>query len=290
MASQTNKSETLRLTALEFERFRRLAYDAFGLDLRPGKQTLLSARLTKKIRELKLSSFEEYYRYLLADSTGKAVAGLADVLTTNHTAFFRERAHFDFLREAVACALPDRDPLRIWSAGCSTGEEPYTIAFSLIEELGTAAFSRVRILATDVSNRVLAVARRGAYPAERFDGLPGHQLRRFLLRGENQWKDWYMVKRQIRDMIEFRRLNLKSDFSHVGPFTVILCRNVMIYFDRPTQQDLINRLCQRLEPGGYLLVGHAESLNAIHHPLRYVRPAIYRKPDARDAARGRKHS
>jgi chemotaxis protein methyltransferase CheR len=284
MSSQAVASDIPHLTAIEFERFRQLAYDAFGLDLRAGKHTLLSARLGKKIRDLKLSSFEEYYRYVLADSTGRELAALADVLTTNHTSFFREPAHFDFLRETIAPALRQRDHVEIWSAGCSTGEEPYTIAFSLIEELGNAAFSKVRILATDISTGVLATARRGAYPSARFEGLPGHQLRRFLLRGENQWKGWYMVKREIRDMIEFRRLNLKNDFSHIGPFPVIFCRNVMIYFDRPTQQDLINRLCRCLEPGGYLLIGHAESLNAIDHPLRYVRPAIYKKPDARDAA------
>ncbi len=161
----------------------------------------------------------------------------------------------------------------------------------MIEELGNAVFSKVRILATDISTGVLATARRGAYPSERFEGLHGHQLRRFLLRGENQWKGWYMVKREIREMIEFRRLNLKDDFSHIRAFPVIFCRNVMIYFDRTTQQDLINRLCRCLEPGGYLLIGHAESLNAINHPLRYVRPAIYRKPNAPHEAgiRGRKN-
>ena len=281
MGNATATSTEIRpLTPREFEQFRRLAYEKFGFDLRNGKETLLSARLGKKIRELNFHSFQEYYRHVLEDRTGEALVALIDALTTNHTSFFREQAHFEFLRRTILPGLRERDHIAIWSAACSTGEEPYSIAFGLLEELGEAALAKVSILATDISTRVLASAQRGAYPAERFDGIPAHRLRRYLLRGEKRFKDWYQVKPQVRAVVEFRRLNLMERFSQLGPFPVIFCRNVMIYFDKPTQQDLVNRLAGCLEPGGYLLIGHAESLNRVHHPLQYVRPAIYRKPEA----------
>jgi chemotaxis protein methyltransferase CheR len=214
------------------------------------------------------------------DSTGEALAALIDALTTNHTSFFRESAHFDFLKQTILPALRGRDRLSIWSAACSSGEEPYTIVFCLLEALGEAALSKIRILATDISTRVLASAQRGAYPVERFETMPAAQVHRYLLRGENRWKGWYQVKPALRAAVEFRRLNLMEPFSHLGPFPVIFCRNVMIYFDRPTQQDLVNRLAGCLEPGGYLLIGHAESLNGVEHPLEYIRPAVYGKPAA----------
>lgn len=176
-------------------------------------------------------------------------------------------------------------------AARSSGEEPYTIAFSAIEELGERAFGQLRILATDISTRVLASAEKGVYPAARFETMPALQQRRYLLRGQDRWKGWYQVKPEVRRLVEFRRLNLMENFAHLGPFPVIFCRNVMIYFDKPTQQELVQRLAGSLEPGGHLLIGHAESLNAIEHPLCYLKPAVYRKPDARPeeppARRGR---
>jgi chemotaxis protein methyltransferase CheR len=271
------------LTAREFDQFRRLAYEQFGLDLRDGKETLVSARLGKKIRELNFRSFQEYYRHVLEDRTGEALIALIDALTTNHTSFFREPAHFDFLGQTILPRLRDRERISIWSAACSTGEEPYSIAFCLLENLGEASLSRVHILATDISTKVLANAQRGAYPAERFEGVPKQQLRRYLLRGEGRWADWYRVKPEVRAAVEFRRLNLMERFSHLGPFSVIFCRNVMIYFDKPTQQDLVNRLAGCLEPGGHLLIGHSESLNGVEHQLKYIRPAIYLRPDTSHA-------
>jgi len=273
------------LSKREFEQFRQLAYEKFGLDLRSGKEELVSARLGKKIRELHFRSYREYYEHVLEDQTGEALAALIDALTTNHTSFFRESAHFDLLRETILPPLRDRGQISIWSAACSSGEEPYTIAFSAIEELGDLAFSKIRILATDISTRVLASAEKGVYPAARFESMHGLQMRRYLLRGQGRWNDWYQVKPEIRRMVEFRRLNLMENFAQLGPFPVIFCRNVMIYFDKPTQQELVRRLAGRLEPGGYLLIGHAESLNAIEHPLRYVKPAVYRKPEAGVAAK-----
>lgn len=268
------------LTSREFQQFRQLAYEKFGLDLRTGKEQLVSARLGKKIRELRFRSYQEYYRHVVEDATGEALAALIDALTTNHTSFFREAAHFEFLRKAILPGLRERPRLALWSAACSSGEEPYTIAFSVIEEWGDVAFDKLRVLATDISTKVLTSAEKGIYPAARFEAMPALAQRRYLLRGEGRWKDSYQVKPEVRRLVEFRRLNLMENFAHVGPFPVIFCRNVMIYFDKPTQQELVARLAGRLEPGGYLLIGHAESLNALDHPLQYLRPAVYRKPAA----------
>lgn len=288
MREYRSVAEIRPLTARDFDRFRRLAYEKFGLDLRHGKEQLVSARLAKKVRELRLGSYQEYYQHVEQDPTGEALAALIDALTTNHTSFFRESAHFNFLRQTILPRLRNRSKVSIWSAACSSGEEPYTIAFSVLEEWGAAAFDRVRILATDISTRVLASAQQGIYPAARFNTMTKQQLRRYLLRGQQQWKEFYQVKPEVRALVEFGRLNLMESFSHLGPFPIIFCRNVMIYFDKPTQERLVDRLAARLEPGGYLLIGHAESLNAIHHPLRYVCPAVYRKPENGEGPSARK--
>lgn len=266
------------LTTREFDQFRKLAYDTAGIDLQPGKEQLVSARLNKKMRELKLRSYEEYYQYVTADKSGDALISLIDVLTTNHTSFFREIAHFEYLRHNILPEIKKRDQIAIWCAASSTGEEPYSIAFAILEELGMEALPRLNILATDISTRVLGIATKGMYPAERFREFPPQQLRQYLLRGEGKWKDWYQVRKEIRSVIRFQRLNLMDDFTHPAPYPVIFCRNVMIYFDRPTQERVVQRMSRFLELGGHLLIGHAESLNGLKQPLQYVRPATYRKP------------
>jgi chemotaxis protein methyltransferase CheR len=274
-----------KLTATEFEQFRQLAYEKFGLDLRSGKEQLVACRLGKKLRELHLNSFAEYYSHVVSDNSGEALIALIDALTTNHTSFFREPPHFDFLRRNICPMFADRERITIWSAASSSGEEPYSIVFSLIDELGAAMLPKLQILATDISTRVLAQAKKGVYPAERFRDLPSQQLRQYLLRGEGKWKGWYLVKKELREAVNFQRLNLMEPLSTVPTFPLIFCRNVMIYFDRLTQQNLVNRLSDRLEPGGYLFIGHSESLSGIEHGLEYIQPAIYRKPEAGFAVR-----
>lgn len=268
------------LTPAEFEQFRKLAYEKFGLDLRGGKEQLVSARLGKKLRELQLRSFKDYYQHVVNDGTGEALISMIDALTTNHTSFFREPAHFDFLRQTICPILRDRARIAIWSAACSTGEEPYSIVFTLLEELGAAAIPKMQVLATDISTRVLSNAKKGVYPTARFREFSPQQLRQFLLRGDGQWKDWYLVKKNLREAIAFQRLNLMESLSNIPEFPLIFCRNVMIYFDRTTQEDLVARLSSRLEPGGYLFIGHSESLNGVQHGLQYIQPAIYRKPES----------
>jgi len=266
------------LQAHEFAKIRHLAYDTFGLDLRAGKESLVSARLGKHMRQQGCQSFDEYYRHVVEDRTGQALTDLIDALATNHTSFFRETAHFDYLRGTLLAEWRKRDRIDIWSAACSTGEEPYSIAMCLLEEAVAFPPGRVRILATDISTRALSAAEKGIYPAARVQGLSGARLRNYWLRGEGDWAGNYRAKKELRALIEFRRLNLLDPAYRLGPFALIFCRNVMIYFDKATQRAVVERLSGCLEPGGYLFTGHAESLTGIQHGLQYVQPAVYRKP------------
>lgn len=262
----------------EFERVRQMAYEFCGVDLR-GKEILVATRLGKKIRELNLDSFETYCNQVEQDASGELFTGMIDALTTNHTSFFREPRHFQFLRETVVPGLPENAPLEIWSAACSSGEEPYSIAFTLIEELGARAYSRVSITATDISTRVLGKAERGIYPASSLTALSTELRRECLMRGTGQYATECRVKPDVRRLVKFQQLNLLQDCSSVGSFQVIFCRNVMIYFDKKTQQAVVDQLVSRLLPGGYLFIGHAESLTGITHSLEYICSATYRKSE-----------
>ncbi|HTQ53348.1 MAG TPA: protein-glutamate O-methyltransferase CheR [Bryobacteraceae bacterium] len=267
-----------RLKPEEFNAIRRLAYEKFGLDLRHGKEELVAARLGKRMREGGFETFDSYYRHVTGDSSGEALVGLIDALATNHTSFLREMAHFDYLRQNILPELRERAHIDFWSAACSTGEEPYSLAFTLLDQWGADIFRRVRIVATDISTKALAAAQKAVYPADRFTTLPPNWMRQFLRRGEGRWRGWYQVKPEIRDRIEFSRLNLIEPVRLQPTFPVIFCRNVMIYFDKPTQEAVVRHLTDRLEPGGHLFIGHAESLTGVRHDLHYVRPAIYRRP------------
>jgi len=276
IAEPTRLTTARGIQVHEFEEIRKMVYDFCGVDL-TGKEVLVGTRLSKPVLGLGLSSFAEYCDHVRQDKSGNAFATMIDCLTTNHTSFFREESHFNFLRKVIVPELPQSEPISIWSAACSSGEEPYTIAFSLIEALGQAAFTRTSILATDVSTRMLEQARRGLYPADRLKGLNPAVRPDCILRGTDRYVGQCMVKREVKAMIEFQHFNLLDDCSSFGPFQVIFCRNVMIYFDKQTQESVVNRLAARLAPGGYLLIGHSESLNRIEHPLSYVSPATYRK-------------
>ena len=278
---------TLTPTPAEFRRISQLAHEKFGLCLRDGKESLVAARLGKKIREGGFRSFSEYYRHVISDPTGDALMELIDSLTTNYTSFLRERAHFDFLVQAATGEFRDYRALRVWSAACSTGEEPYSIAMCLREAARGSACrwaADLRILATDISVRVLAKARRAVYEMERFRAIPEHWWRSYLLRGEGQCDGFYKVKPEITKSVEFVRLNLLEPFPK-DSFDAIFCRNVMMYFDKPTQQNIVRRLAECLDPGGYFFVGHSETLTGIAHEMCYVSPAVYRKKTA--DARGR---
>ena len=266
------------LNPREFEKFRQLAYRHFGLNLGASKQGLVSARLGKKLRELGLKSFQHYYDYVVADRSGAALAGMVDHLTTNHTSFFREPRHFEFLCRTVFPALRTRTRIDIWSAACSSGEEPYSIAMSLLDESPSEAAAKIRIKASDISNRMLEKARRGVYAANRLEGIPAAMRQRYLLRDKSEVAEGYRFTTEVRSMVEFERVNLMATLPAGYCCSAIFCRNLMIYFDKPTQQSVVNGISQHLEAGGYLFIGHSESLNNISHGLDYICPATYRKP------------
>ncbi len=279
----TGAAPARTLSQSDFQRFRELAYSRFGLDLREGKQDLVAARLGKRMRQAGIATFADYYKYVVSDSSGQALVEMIDSLTTNHTSFLREKAHFDLLARIVREAGPAAGGMQIWSAACSTGEEPYTILFTMLEaNPGLARRVAPLIFATDISTRALGHAGKGVYPRERLAELPAEWLRNCFSAAAGETGS-LRVRPELTRLIEFRRLNLIEPFRHGRQFDVIFCRNVMIYFDRRTQQDLVRRFHECLLPGGYLLVGHSESLSGVDHPFSYVRPAVYRREGGKKA-------
>ncbi|MGK5094653.1 protein-glutamate O-methyltransferase [Deltaproteobacteria bacterium TL4] len=269
----------LEMDDTEFGLFSKLIYNSCGIHLGESKKSLLISRLSKRMRELGCASFHEYRRLVSEDASGKERVLLIDAISTNKTDFFREPQHFDFLQEEVYPTLLKRRVIRLWSSACSTGEEPYTLAIHLLKNLGTAGPKGrdIKILATDISTKVLAAAVQGVFSEDKISVLPKDLLHTYFLQGMNQWSDYYMIKNQVKQMIRFRRLNLVEEFPLTAKFDVIFCRNVMIYFDKFTQAQLIQKFSRQLAPGGYLLIGHSESLNGIPNSLQYVRSTIYRK-------------
>jgi chemotaxis protein methyltransferase CheR len=271
------------LSAADFRRISALAREQFGLSLPAGKEELVAARLGRKIREGKFRGFEDYFHYVVNDRTGEALIALIDSLTTNHTAFFREPAHFDFLRAAATGEFREAPSLRVWSAACSSGEEPYSIAMTLLDAARQKPCrwaGDIGIVASDISTRVLATAQAAIYEADRLAAMPDAWRRAFLLKGAGSRAGWFRLKPAVRDLVAFERLNLIETLPRRA-FHFLFCRNVMIYFDKTTQQQIVSRLVECLEPGGYFFVGHSETLNGIDHPLAYVRPATYRQPKRR---------
>jgi chemotaxis protein methyltransferase CheR len=269
----------------DFEFIRGLVYERSRINLTVDKRELVSARLGKRLRATNLPSITDYCRMLQSPGAEAELENLIDAISTNHTFFFRENAHFDFLRQTIvpemkARAAKEHWPrLRVWSAACSSGEEPYSIAITLAETLSDWPW---HVEATDISHRVLEKAAAGIYNAETVEKLSRERLLTHFQRGFGPYEGSYRVKNELRGHVSFRHLNLlEGEPPFHEPFQVIFCRNVMIYFDRPTQEELVQKLGRLLVPGGYLLVGHSESLTAVPHALETIRPATYRRPPAR---------
>jgi chemotaxis protein methyltransferase CheR len=238
----------------------------------------VASRLSKKLRELGLSSFRAYYDLVVADKTGESLIAMIDALSTNHTLFLREAAHFDYLRQALLPRLRLRSRIDVWSAPCSTGEEPYSIAMVLIEELGVPPRPPFAIRAVDISTEALAVARAGVYAEGRLAGLPSKMRAKYFLQTK---RGQFEVAPELRRAVEFERVNLVEPIRDAKVYPLIFCRNLLIYFDKPAQQKVVQQLAKRLEPGGHLFIGHSESLMGVEHPLEYIQPAIYRLPEKR---------
>lgn len=268
------ESDIRPITPDEFQELRQIAHRAFGLDLKSGKEQMAAARLRRLMREGGFRSYRDYCRHVSADRTGQALAALIDALATNHTAFLREPGHFEFLRQRVLPQWARRQPAEIWCAACATGEEVWTLAFLMNDAL---APGQVQITASDISGKALTVAQQAEYPAERIAGLPAAWKQRYLARAGSAPARWRVVP-EVRRQVRFRRANLLDAPPWSQRFPAIFCRNVMIYFDQATQQRAVAHLAACLEPGGYLFVGHAESLSRVAHGLEYAGPAVYRKP------------
>ena len=241
--------------------------------MRQGKEGLVRARLAKRLRKLSLSDFDSYLEFVERDATRVEFREMIDALTTNKTNFFREPAHFDFVRDHILPTLGHSS--RFWSAGCATGEEPYSLAMLLNESCSTVKLSDARILATDINQRVLQVAAAGEYSAEAVADMPVSLQQRYWKQATRDTASTFAAKSTLRRLVNFARLNLMDHWPMQGPFDAIFCRNVMIYFDKTTQQRLVDRFWALLKPGGHLFVGHSESLTGTSHQFGYVQPAVY---------------
>lgn len=267
---------SIELNEKHFKKVSQLVYRFSGINLKDGKEALVRARLMKRLRALGMGSFEEYFKYIESDRGGEELSCMLDAMTTNKTFFFREAVHFNYLCEKILPELKGQK-LRFWSAACSSGEEPFSLAILLMENVPQIKSVDVRILATDISTKMLNKARRAVYEEGTLRDVPRLLLQKYFIKVRKQHPLAYQVKDNVSSMVQLTWLNLMDSWPMKGSFNVIFCRNVMIYFDRPTQQKLINRFWELIEPGGYLFVGHSESLSAISHKFKYIRPATYRK-------------
>lgn len=273
---------TCELKDIDFIKISRLVYEQCGINLHKGKKELVKARLGKRLREGNFKSFADYYNYVITDDGIDELIAMIDSISTNLTGFFREESHFRKLQEIISamtdthgggCRMPK---LRIWSAGCSTGEEPYTLAMTL-SEITEGRKVDFRILATDISTAALKTAIDGVYQKERVKNIPSALLRKYFQIGQKHWGGYYRVRKELRDIIWFRRFNLMETLPFKSFFDIIFCRNVIMYFDKKTQGDLVNRFYDSLKDGGYFFIGHSESLTGLTHQFRYIEPSVYRK-------------
>ncbi len=262
------------LSDQEFARFQAFIFAEAGITLASTKKAMVSGRLEKRLRHFKLASFGEYLALVQGRSVPEERQVAVDLLTTNETYFFREQRHFDLLAELAVAAARERRALRVWSAASSTGEEPYSIAMVLADKQPDLPWE---ILASDISSKVLARARTGHYPDSRTDQLPASYRHRFCLKGTGEQSGTMLVQRALRDRVRFAQINLDRPLPPIGEFDLVFLRNVMIYFNAETKRQVVARLLGQLPRGGYLVVGHSETLNDISTAVEAVRPSVYRK-------------
>lgn len=268
-----------QLSDSDFEKFKELIYREAGIHLTEMKKALVQARLTKRIRALGLVSFSDYHRYLLENSEEEMV-NFINSITTNKTEFFRESKHFEFINDFVLPNLEEKkvNRIRIWSAGCSTGEEPYTLAITVLEYFRDRALPDVKILATDIDTTVLEKGQRGIYREDQLVNMDRDLIQRYFLRGKGEDAGHYQVKDFVKRLVFFRRLNLQMDaYPMKGPFHMIFCRNVIIYFDKDTQKRLFERFYRYLDDDGYLFIGHSENISNLTNRFNLVGNTTYRK-------------
>ncbi len=266
------------MNANTFDKLRTLVYEKSGITLGDNKQALVRARIAKRMRQLEIVDYDEYLHFVMKEPSGVEVQHMVDAISTNVTSFYREPAHFDFLRDAIAGWIEDgvRD-LRFWSAASSTGEEPYTMAMETLETIGRRPVT-AKILGTDISRRVLEAAQRGEYTQGQLKPVPerlrDHYFERRKVRGETR----YSVRETLRNMVVFRQFNLSAfPYPLNSTLDAIFCRNVMIYFDRVVRTNMVRQFQGLLKRGGYLFVGHAESITGLSDGFTCIKPSVYKK-------------
>jgi chemotaxis protein methyltransferase CheR len=271
------------LSADSFNRLASFITSELGIKMPESKISMVQSRLLRRVRELRLESLDEYADHFFASPSTEEREHLINAITTNKTDFFREPEHFTYLSELVLPAL-NRDQSRrgerfkAWSAGCSSGEEPYTLAMVLAEYASREPGFDFAILATDVSTKVLNFARSGIYSQSEIEAVPPELRRKFLLYSRNRGEPLVRVASELRSKVSFHQLNFMDEIYAIkDTFDAVFFRNVMIYFDRSTQQAVVNKICRNLAPGGYLFAGHSESLAGLHLPVKPVKASIYRK-------------
>jgi chemotaxis protein methyltransferase CheR len=272
----------------EFTLFQGLILRDAGIYLAPAKKALLVGRLSKRLRALGLPSFGAYYQRIVEEDDREERMQMLDCIATNETHFFREPRQFEFLEKQVIPVWKERGPrvLRVWSAGCSTGEEPYSLAMMLLHHFPPGSGRQIEILATDISTRVLARAEAAVWPLDKASEIPLAYRKAFMLRGTASQEGRMKAAPEIRSLVRFERLNLNDErYAVRGPFHMIFCRNVLIYFQMETKLKVIHRLLDVLAPDGLLFLGHAESLNAVTDRVATVVPTVYAPARPKAAAR-----
>lgn len=283
-AERAYRQAQVHLSDKDFNRFRKLIFELAGITLSEHKRALVYSRLAKRLRANGLESYRDYYELVSqAEPDSVEIVEFINAITTNKSSFFREPHHFDFLREEIFPVYQNelnagkRKSIRIWSAGCSAGQEPYTLAMTLFEYFGVQASAEFNILATDIDTNVLSRARDGIYNEEQIEDIPDYMLRKYFLKGKGERAGLAKAGKELQSIIHFERLNL---FDPAWPMKesldIIFCRNVIIYFNRETQRKLITRMTRYLKPGGYLMLGHSESLHGYDSGLQHVRKNVYR--------------
>ncbi|MEM7106619.1 MAG: protein-glutamate O-methyltransferase [Bacteroidota bacterium] len=271
----------IELTQDDFGRFSAYVYQQCGINLTAPKRILLEGRLQKRLVSLNMRSFKEYYKHVTSPAGKEELVHMLDSVSTNKTDFFREPGHFDFIRNVV---LPEfrntkeNKPLRVWSSACSSGEEPYTTAMVLQDQIENGGPFSYEILATDISTKVLRQAVNAVYLEDRIVDVPQHFRKKYLLKSKDPKKALVRIVPELRKKIIYKRMNLMdADYKLDVMYDVIFCRNVLIYFDKETQKNVVRKLTQYLRPGGYLLIGHSESLFEMDLPLKQLMPATFQK-------------
>jgi chemotaxis protein methyltransferase CheR len=270
------------LNDADFTKLSNFIYVNYGIKLPLSKKIMLQSRLVSRLKINGIKSYADYTKYVLSGEASESeIVNMIDLVSTNKTDFYRESAHFDFMKDVI---LPDflasesRQPMKIWSSASSSGEEAYTIAIVISEFIENNRKIDFEILGTDISSRILDKAKMGIYPMDRVDVIPLTQKKKYLLRSKDQENPMVRIVPNLRSKARFQRLNLMdSSYNVPKDFDIIFCRNVLIYFDRETQEKVINKLCMHLKPGGYFFLGHSESISGIDVPLKPLKPTMFVK-------------